>query len=226
MENGSCVKIAKCQPERQLIVRQSNGATAEKRGRLSAPFLRGILAAMKTVHAVASLLLAFAPVFSARAAEEIPPEPKRHVIDASGTVCHSCIERENRRLEKFGKITGNRIVVAVFSRAKTDAPADDYAARVFDSWTVGGMKNGIALLLFVDTKRLHARVGDDLKKAVPAALLARIEQDLQPFFETKKVGEGLGVGLTEIMRAIAPEAAMKVTPSEWTEPTRKKKLQP
>jgi uncharacterized protein len=142
--------------------------------------------------------------------QSIPPEPKEHYTDYTHKVCHLCVENDNARLAKFERATSNRIIVVVYPKMESSAPIADYTARVFKSWEVGRRKNGVALFVFADTGLMYVQVGDGLKKQLPDSVLSTIfEKEMMPSFLRGEFGEGIGEGLTAIMKAIARDAAVE-----------------
>jgi uncharacterized protein len=155
---------------------------------------------------VAFLLLASA-VFC-RAAEVIPPKPDRYFNDYVGVVSRGAADRFNTELAQFERDTSNQVIVAVFRKMESDSDVADYTRRVAQAWGVGQKerRNGVALFVFVDDRKMFIQVGYGLEGALPDVTAFDItERHIKPHFRKGDYEGGLAEGIDLILKAIRGE---------------------
>jgi uncharacterized protein len=83
--------------------------------------------------------------------ETIPPLPSQWFNDYARVTAGDTAQRLNQALQEFERRTSAQIVVAVFEKMESSAPARDYTLRIAQRWGVGqkGKNNGVVLFVFV-----------------------------------------------------------------------------
>ena len=158
--------------------------------------------------AFAAAVFALAPAGLARAAEVIPPPPKRHFNDYAGVVRPSTAQELDARLADFERETSNQVVFALYPRMQSDSSVEDYTVRVAHAWGVGvnGKNNGAVLFAFMEQRQLYLQVGYGLEGAIPDALAKRIiEDEIIPRFRDGDRDAGMRAAVDAIIAAAKGE---------------------
>jgi len=145
---------------------------------------------------------------AASAAEVIPPKPDRYFNDYAGVVSQSAALRFNEQLAQFERETSNQVVVAVFRKMQSDSDAADYGQRVAQAWGIGSkrQRNGVALFVFIDDRKVSIQVGYGLEGALPDATAYDIRANhINPHFRQGDYEGGLAEGIDLICKAIRGE---------------------
>src|SRR5689334_8296434 len=95
-------------------------------------------------------------VFTASAAEKIPPVPQRYFTDYAGVVSPATASRLNKTLEDFERETSNQILAVMYPKMESDSSIEDYTVRVAQAWRVGqkAKNNGAVLFVFVQDRKM------------------------------------------------------------------------
>jgi len=142
------------------------------------------------------------------AAEVIPPKPDRYFNDYAHVVSPDAAHRFNEQLAQFERETSNQVVVAVFSKMQSDSDIADYAQRVAQSWGVGSkaVRNGVALLVFIQDRKISIQVGYGLEGVLPDITAYDIRANqITPRFRNGDYEGGLAAGIDSILKAIKGE---------------------
>jgi uncharacterized protein len=152
--------------------------------------------------------LAFVLAISARAAEVIPSKPDRYFNDYAGVVSKETAYRFNEQLAQFERESSDQVVVAVFPKMQSDSDIADYTQRVAQAWGVGQKepRNGVALFVFIEDRKMFIQVGYGLEGALPDATAFDItERHIKPLFRAGNYEAGLATGIDLIFKAIRGE---------------------
>jgi uncharacterized protein len=117
--------------------------------------------------------------FSGAAETPIPAVPDRWVTDAAGFLSEQTRLDLDSRLAEFERTAGHQLIVYI-GHTTGDAPIEDWAVRVFESWRVGrkGIDDGLVLFLMADDRRMRIEVGYGLEGEVTDAIAARIVNEV------------------------------------------------
>jgi uncharacterized protein len=140
--------------------------------------------------------------------DKIPPGPTRYVTDRAGVLPADSAEAINSRLEQYEKETSNQFIVWVDRRIPEGFALEDFAVRAFKKWGVGqkDKKNGVALFVFVDDRKMRIEVGYGLEGALPDVIAHRIQEDeILPRFRTSDYAGGIEAGVNGIIAATKGE---------------------
>jgi len=151
------------------------------------------------------LLLLLVP---ARAENAVPPKPARFFNDFAGVISPSTIERLNARLEAFERETSTQVLVALFKKVPDDYALEDFTQRTAEAWGIGkkANDNGVALFVFVESRRVRIEVGYGLEGALPDAVAKQIiDNEIVPAFRAGDFDAGLTRGVEAILRATRGE---------------------
>lgn len=161
---------------------------------------------------VLAAALIFSTVFlnRAAAAEVLPPKPAGYFNDYAGVVSKEKALQFNEQLAQFERETSNQVVVAVFRKMESDSSIEDYAQRVAQAWGIGrkGQSggNGVALLVFIDDRKISIQVGYGLEGALPDITAFDIRsRHMNPRFRKGDYEGGLAEGIDLIRKAIRGE---------------------
>jgi len=148
--------------------------------------------------------------FHAHAGETIPPKPAGYFNDYAGVVSKEKALQFNEQLAQFERETSNQVVVAVFRKMESDSSIEDYAQRIAQAWGVGrkGQSggNGVALLVFIDDRKISIQVGYGLEGALPDVTAFDIRsRHMNPRFRNGDYEGGLAEGIDLICKAIRGE---------------------
>jgi uncharacterized protein len=144
------------------------------------------------------------------AAEVIPPKPAGYFNDYAGVVSKEKAAQFNEQLAQFERETSNQVVVAVFRKMESDSSIEDYAQRLAQAWGIGrkGQSggNGVALLVFVEDRKISIQVGYGLEGALPDVTAFDIRsRHMNPHFRNGDYEAGLAEGIDLIFKAIRGE---------------------
>lgn len=148
-------------------------------------------------------LLAGALLPALPAAERMPPAPKRHVVDETGTLSRRTVDQLTAQLEQYERESSNQLLVAMYRRMESDSSVEDYTVRVAESWHVGqqGKNNGAVLFIFKQDRKLYIQVGYGLEPRLTDAICHDIvENILKPRFRAGDFDGGVH-GAVEAMLA-------------------------
>jgi uncharacterized protein len=157
---------------------------------------------------VLALLLALS--FQTHAAETIPPKPPGYFNDYAGVVSKEKALQFNEQLAQFERETSNQVVVAVFRKMESDSSIEDYAQRIAQAWGIGrkGQSggNGVALLVFIEDRKISIQVGYGLEGALPDVTAFDIRsRHMNPHFRNGDYEGGLAEGIDLTCKAIRGE---------------------
>jgi uncharacterized protein len=156
----------------------------------------------------AALVLAAAAAFAASPDDKIPPAPKRYVTDNAGVLPPDRAEALNARLEQYEKDTSNQMIVWIDRRVPEGFVLEDFAVRAFQKWGVGqkDKKNGAALFVFVDDRKMRIEVGYGLEGVLPDVIAHRIqEEEILPRFRSGDTAGGVEAGVAGMIAATKGE---------------------
>jgi uncharacterized protein len=159
-------------------------------------------------HAAFVAFVLLVSVVLCRAAEVIPPKPDRYFNDYAGVVSRGAADRFNTELAQFERDTSNQVVVAVYRKMESDSDIADYTRRVAQAWGIGqkDRRNGVALFVFVDDRKMFIQVGYGLEGALPDVTAFDItERHIKPHFRKNDYEGGLAEGIDFILKAIRGE---------------------
>jgi uncharacterized protein len=158
---------------------------------------------------VVCLTVWFVGATALSAAERIPPRPPAYFNDYAGVVPKPKALELNEKLAQFERDTSNQVVVAVFRKMESDSSIEDYAQRTAQAWGVGQKTkggNGVALLVFIDDRKISIQVGYGLEGAFPDITAFDIRsRHMNPRFKNGDYAGGLEEGIDLICKAIRGE---------------------
>src|SRR5215470_9683644 len=158
---------------------------------------------------LAGLLLLVAGGLAADSIDDrIPAGPTRYVTDRAGVLPADRAEAINSRLEQYEKDTSNQLIVWVDRRIPEGFTLEDFAVRAFKKWGVGqkDKKNGLALFVFVEDRKMKIEVGYGLEGALPDVIAHRIiEEEIAPRFRDGDYAGGIDAGVTAMIAATKGE---------------------
>ncbi|KFA93614.1 TPM domain-containing protein [Archangium violaceum] len=123
---------------------------------------------------LAAILLGLAAL---AASFQPPPAPERWVTDTVGFLSEPTRRALDARLERYERDTGRQVIVWI-GESTGDVPLEEWAARTFEAWGIGGKgrDDGAALFVFAKDRRLRIEVGYGLEPVVPDAIASRLIQ--------------------------------------------------
>ena len=152
--------------------------------------------------------LALALLFSAEAAEVLPPKPAAYCNDYAGVASPQTVRQLDAELRQFERDTSNQIVVAVFPKLASASSVQDFTHRIAEAWKVGqaGRDNGAVLFVFIAERKVFIQVGYGLEGALPDITAKRIvENEITPAFRAGDYDAGLRDGVAAMIAATRGE---------------------
>src|SRR5881409_1768777 len=168
-----------------------------------------LIAASRSENAIHLFLAALVLLAtSLQAAEVIPPKPKAYFNDYANVVSKEAASGFNEQLAQFERETSDQVVVSVFPKMQSDSDIADYTQRVAQAWGVGQKerRNGVALFVFIQDRKMFIQVGYGLEGALPDATAFDItERHIKPLFRAGNYEAGLATGIDLIFKALRGE---------------------
>ncbi|HEX5752122.1 MAG TPA: TPM domain-containing protein [Archangium sp.] len=166
---------------------------------------------------LAAILLGLAAL---AASFQPPPAPARWVTDTVGFLSEPTRRALDARLERYERDTGRQVIVWI-GESTGDVPLEEWAARTFEAWGIGGKgrDDGAALFVFAKDRRLRIEVGYGLEPVVPDAIASRlIQQEATPRLRAGDPDGAVSATVGALLGALGgetspPPAAPPVRPS-------------
>jgi len=144
----------------------------------------------------------------------IPTAPTEFVTDRAAFLTPKFASELSRRLEDYQRGTGHQLIVYI-DRTTGGVPIEDWTVRAFNAWGVGRKKekDGVALFIFSDDRRMRIEVGYGLEDKVPDARAGRIiDNEIRPLVRNGDRDGGVKAGVDALIAAIggAPEPGRRL----------------
>lgn len=159
-----------------------------------------------------SAALAFSAVLAlataASAAPPLPPRPTKYATDHAQAFDAARLHALNERLATFERETSNQVIVYVDRKIPSGTTLEELSSGAMRAWGVGqkGKRNGVALFVFVDDRKMRIEVGYGLEGALPDAAAHRITDTvIKPHFKKGDYAAGIEAGANAILAAVAAE---------------------
>jgi uncharacterized protein len=114
------------------------------------------------------------------------------------------------RLEGYERSTGHQLIVFI-GMTTGNAPIDDWAVRVFETWKVGrkGIDDGLVLFIMSADRRLRFEVGYGLEGQVPDATASRIINEvIVPRIQAGDPDGAVNAGMDAVMGVIGGQSLL------------------
>ena len=160
---------------------------------------------MRAALAVPAL---FAVAVAAWAAPPLPPRPTKYATDRAQTFEPARLSALNERLAAFERETSNQVIVYVDRKVPAGTTLEEMTSAAMRAWGVGqkGKRNGVALFVFVDDRKMRIEVGYGLEGALPDAAAHRITDGvIKPHFKKRDYASGVEAGANAILSAVRAE---------------------
>jgi uncharacterized protein len=152
------------------------------------------------------VLLALAT--AAWAARPLPPRPTKYATDKARAFDAARLDALNERLAAFERETSNQVIVYVDRKLPAGTTLEEMSSGAMRAWGVGqkGKRNGVALFVFVDDRKMRLEVGYGLEGALPDAAAHRITDGvIKPHFKKGDYAGGVEAGVNAILAALRAE---------------------
>ncbi len=151
------------------------------------------------------LLRAFLPLWLIAGAVfsfDVPGKPNQPVVDQAGLLSSGDVRELSGKLQSYRDSTSIEIAVLIIE-SLDDAPLEDYAHKVFNSWGIGkdNADNGVLLLIAIAEKKTRIEVGYGLEGALTDAESNRIVSRNAPMAQHFRQGDFAG-GINEAINGI------------------------
>ena len=160
---------------------------------------------MRAALAVPAL---FAVAVASWAAPPLPPRPTKYATDRAQAFEAGRLSALNERLAAFERETSNQVIVYVDRKVPAGTTLEEMTSAAMRAWGVGqkGKRNGIALFVFVDDRKMRIEVGYGLEGALPDAAAHRITDGvIKPHFKKRDYASGVEAGVNAILNAVRAE---------------------
>jgi uncharacterized protein len=160
---------------------------------------------LRDAIAVPALLLL---AVTASAATPLPPRPTKYATDRAQAFDAARLAALNERLAEFERRSSNQVIVYVDRRLPQGTTLEEMSSAAMRAWGVGqqGKRNGVALFVFVDDRKMRIEVGYGLEGALPDAAAHRITDGvIKPHFKKGDYAGGVEAGVNAILAAVGTE---------------------
>jgi uncharacterized protein len=161
-----------------------------------------------TLRAALAVPALFAVAAAAWAAPPLPPRPTKYATDHTRTFDAARLSALNERLAAFERETSTQLIVYVDRKVPAGTTLEDMSSAAMRAWGVGqqGKRNGVALFVFVDDRKMRIEVGYGLEGALPDAAAHRITDGvIKPHFKKGDYASGVEAGVNAILSAVRAE---------------------
>ena len=131
------------------------------------------------------------------AALDLPPRPQGPIADQADLLPAAEEAQLDQRLRDFDAKTGNAVIVATVNSLGGDT-IEDYAAKLYAAWGIGGAEHdtGVLLLVAPNEHKVRIEVGYGLTPYITDILSGRIiRDDITPKFKQGDMAGGILAGL-------------------------------
>ena len=148
------------------------------------------------------------------AALNFPPHPQGPIYDQADLLPPDAEAALDQRLRAFDAQTGDAVIVATVDSLQGD-DIDDYAAKLYADWGIGGKERdtGVLLLVAPNEHKVRIEVGYGLTPYITDILSGRIiRDDITPKFKQGDMAGGIEAGVNDILDQLSksPEDAKAV----------------
>src|SRR3569833_2405171 len=159
-----------------------------------------------------SLLLAL--LATPAAALSFPPHPQGPIYDEADLLPPDREAALDQRLRAFDQQTGDAVIVATVNSLQGDT-IEDYAAKLYASWGIGGAERdtGVLLLVAPNERKMRIEVGYGLTPYITDILSGRIiRDDITPKFKQGDMAGGIEAGVDAMLTQLSksPEDAKAI----------------
>jgi uncharacterized protein len=160
------------------------------------------------LRATLALPALLAVAATAWAASPLPPRPTKYATDHAHAFDAARLGALNERLAAFERETSNQVIVYVDRKVPAGTTLEEMSSAAMRAWGVGqqGTRNGVALFVFVDDRKMRIEVGYGLEGALPDAAAHRITDGvIKPHFKKGDYATGVEAGVNAILGAVRAE---------------------
>jgi uncharacterized protein len=162
---------------------------------------------MRRIALLLSLLLAF--LATPAAALSFPPHPQGPIYDEADLLPPDREAALDQRLRAFDQQTGDAVIVATVNSLQGDT-IEDYAAKLYASWGIGGAERdtGVLLLVAPNERKMRIEVGYGLTPYITDILSGRIiRDDITPKFKQGDMAGGIEAGVDAMLTQLSKSPA-------------------
>jgi uncharacterized protein len=162
----------------------------------------------------AACLGLFALVSLPAAAVDFPPRPQGPIYDEADLLPPAQEAALDQRLRDFDAKTGDAVIVTTVNSLQ-DETIEDYAAKLYATWGIGGAERdtGVLLLVAPNEHKVRIEVGYGLTPYITDILSGRIiRDDITPKFKQGDMAGGIEAGVNDILGQLSksPEDAKAI----------------
>ncbi len=150
----------------------------------------------------------------ARAAIELPAQPRNYVVDLAGIVNDSVKAGLDRYLLELEQKTTAQMVVLTVPSLEGE-PIEEFSISVaHDRWKLGqkGKDNGVLLLVAVKERKYRFEIGYGLEGVLPDSFVGSVGREyLVPNFRKGDYSDGILAASLAVINRIATNAGVRIT---------------
>ena len=150
-----------------------------------------------------------AAVAMAQGSTPVPRKPTTYVTDRPNVIGPRTQPVLEAKLEKFGKETGNQVVVWIGSTLPEGVTIEEYANASFNLWGLGqkGRNNGVLLMLFIKSRKMRIETGDGVRDRLTDARAAEIILAMRDPLRAQEYNRAVTEATDSIIAALTPPPA-------------------
>jgi uncharacterized protein len=139
----------------------------------------------------------------------VPRKPATYVTDRPNVIGPKTQPVLEAKLEKFGKETGNQVVVWIGNTLPAGVTIEEYANASFNLWALGqkGKNNGVLLMLFIKSRKMRIETGDGVRDRLTDARAAEIIAAMREPLRASEYNRAITEATDSIIAALAPPPA-------------------
>jgi len=162
----------------------------------------------------AACLCLIALVSLPAAAADFPARPQGPIYDEADLLPPAQEAALDQRLRDFDAKTGDAVIVATVNSLEGET-IEDYAAKLYATWGIGGAERdtGVLLLVAPNEHKVRIEVGYGLTPYITDILSGRIiRDDITPRFKQGDMAGGIEAGVNDILGQLSksPEDAKAI----------------
>ncbi|AWU44400.1 TPM domain-containing protein [Blattabacterium punctulatus] len=158
---------------------------------------------IKKIFNSLSILLFFTNIVQGQFNIPDPPKKIYPVNDYAGVLSHSQIEKLNKKLIQYSKITSTEILIPIVK----DIHGEDsnfLASKWGEKWNIGkkDKNNGIIILLSINDKKISIQNGYGIEPYLTDFSTQNIIKKIKPFLKNHLYYKAIDIGIKEIFKIL------------------------
>jgi uncharacterized membrane protein YgcG len=136
----------------------------------------------------------------------VPRKPATYVTDRPNVIGPKTQAALEKKLETYGKETGNQVVVWIGNTLPEGVTIEEYANASFNLWGLGQKEknNGVLLMLFMKSRAMRIETGDGVRDRLTDARAAKILEAMREPLRAKEYNRAVTEATDAILATLTP----------------------